>query len=254
MRLGIIHGFVVGLLALASCKTAQVTKENQPLLSKVTTLERKQNLYQSGYAMYGYDLADKWKLFMNPDSVVVVISDDLSLRSVRYHNYPNQFKNDSEVYALSTGWRMQWLHQSCVDSATKQTFPYQVLLQKDTIRLQGCGFDLYDTRINGKWALTHFNGGLIEKAHTNQAPYIEIDGEKQQISGKLSCNRISGSFRMRRNEIVAGPLATTRMACNDIVEFAFLRLYSFPVTYQLNGNELVLTNQNGEKLQFERAK
>lgn len=254
MRLRIIHGFVVGLLALVSCKTAQVTKENQSLLSTVTTMEHKQRLFQSGYTMYGYDLADKWKLFINPDSVVVVISDDVSLRAVLYQKYPNQFTNDSEVYELANKWRVQCLHQTCYDSATKQTHPYQFLLERDSVSLIGCGYDLYDTRINGKWALTHVQGGLIAAAHTPKAPFIEIDGEQQRISGRIACNRVNGSFRIRGKQISGGYLATTRMACTDVIEMVFLKLYDRPTSYQVNDTLLILTNAVGETMQFERMK
>ncbi len=254
MRVNAVVIFLLTLVIFVGCKTTPVNSNGQALLSKVTTTEHRQRLFQSGYALYGYSLQDQWKLFMNPDSVVAVLSPDLHLNAVLYQKYPNQFRNDSEVYELANRWRITLFHQACFDSATKQTQPYQLLLQRDSVNLFGCGYDLYDTRINGKWALTHVQGGLTASAHTAKAPFVEIDAEQQRISGRIACNRVNGSFRVRGKQIQAGYLATTRMACSDVIEMVFLKLYDHPTSYQVNDSLLILTNAAGETMQFERLK
>lgn len=254
MRLGIIHGFVVGLLALASCKTAQVTKENQPLLSKVTTLEHKQKLYQSGYAMYGYDLADKWKLFMNPDSVVALISEDSNLRGMLYGKFNSSFPMDTEIVQLPNGMKITNLRKFCNDTALKVVTPYQLTIQKDSNIWSGCASAIYDTRINGKWRLTHIKGNLVPNAHTDKSPMIEIDGEQERLSGKLTCNRIAGPIYIRKNQLKTHQFAVTRMACADVVENIFVVVFKDLETYKVQNDTLIITNALGHDIQFERVK
>jgi heat shock protein HslJ len=112
--------------------------------------------------------------------------------------------------------------------------------------------------LSGEWKMTHFD------RDEPVAPDIDItlafDGEK--ISGRSACNRYSG--RVLAGDIpgalsVAGPLASTRMACpEDLMQaehrylhnFANLRAFSFL------GGRLVLSwgdSAESGSLMFERA-
>ena len=44
---------------------------------------------------------------------------------------------------------------------------------------------------------------------------IELTFDDGQLSAWAGCNRIFGSYRIEESRLIAGPLASTRMACSD---------------------------------------
>jgi heat shock protein HslJ len=94
---------------------------------------------------------------------------------------------------------------------------------------------------NGKQAVTTVLIG------TNLTAEFAEDGT---ISGESGCNSFSGSYEVTGNQITIGPLATTRMACNEPVgvmeqETQYLAALQSASSYLIEGNVLELRTKDG---------
>ena len=76
---------------------------------------------------------------------------------------------------------------------------------------------------------------------------FEFDNEGN-IAGDASCNRFGGTCTIEGNAMKVGPLRSTRRACEPDVmqqEHKFLALLGSVTNWSLEGEELVLTAQDG---------
>lgn len=248
MRISIT--ILLAAIVFVGCKSAKVN-QTVPLSNKETRL--KQQIYNQGYSFVAYNSNERWRLFFKPDSVFVWIAPTYKNHYEVTH-LVNQFPNQTENYALA-GMPIKLIQITdsvCVDTLAHESFPYQVTLKTDSLTIHGCGYNIYDTRINGKWRLTHIKGNLVPNVHTDKVPFIEIDGEREWLSGKASCNRIAGKLKIRGNQLHADRFAMTRMACTDVIENLFVITFTDVKTYQVSDNQLIITNALGATMQFER--
>ncbi|MCB0116380.1 MAG: META domain-containing protein [Caldilineaceae bacterium] len=76
-----------------------------------------------------------------------------------------------------------------------------------------------------------------------------------QVYGSSGCNQYSGGYQLDGDEIHFGPLAVTRMYCDEesmIREHAFLSALQDATTYAVDGNSLTLNAASGDpSLRFE---
>jgi heat shock protein HslJ len=77
----------------------------------------------------------------------------------------------------------------------------------------------------------------------------------QEISGSASCNHYFGSYRTRGTALTIENLAWTEMACLDPEgimeqEQELMRLLGSAASYDLQGDQLVITASSGEELVF----
>ena len=236
----------IGLFAI-SCKT----NVQQRTITKKTNsvLETKQKYFAEGFSFYADNTDENTQLFFKPDSILVLKTPDKILLNEKL-NLHDMFKEPMENYLVAGGF-LQIIDSTLELTKTDKTKAYYYKLQLENKQYTGYGYNLYDTRINGKWRLTHMKGSPINPNQEN-IPYIEIDGEKNRLSGQISCNRIFGPFQLRGNSIKAGAIASTLMACQDILEFAFLRVFDTPESYRIDDTILTITLKNKDTVQFER--
>ncbi len=94
---------------------------------------------------------------------------------------------------------------------------------------------------NGKQAVTSVLAGSTITADF---------GKDGTLSGNASCNDYSGSYTATGNQISIGPLASTRMFCNDPAgvmdqEAQYLAALETAATYQIEGTVLELRTKDG---------
>src|SRR3546814_15805046 len=68
------------------------------------------------------------------------------------------------------------------------------------------------------------------------------------IQGSAGCNRFNGEYQERRDTLIAGQLAVTRMMCQGnamTVQSRFLKILGGPVTVQQPGQTLTLRSREG---------
>lgn len=76
-----------------------------------------------------------------------------------------------------------------------------------------------------------------------------------RVSGSDGCNRISGSYELKKDAITFGAVASTRMACTDIgdVDRAFGQAISRARRFRIVGDRLELSDADGKRVAVFRA-
>jgi heat shock protein HslJ len=92
------------------------------------------------------------------------------------------------------------------------------------------------------WKLTEAGGKTIKEDEASRTPYVQL-GAERRISGTGGCNRLTGTYELRGDELVFGAVATTMMACPDAVmkqERAMLDALRVTTSYRITGDKLEL--------------
>ena len=106
---------------------------------------------------------------------------------------------------------------------------------------------------NKNWSLTHIGATEYKVDPTaHNSPSLQFDAT-QRLSGADGCNRIMGSYVVKKYEINLGQLASTKMMCQNTAELSnkFNEALNKVAGYQVYGQTLKLLDRNGNPvLQF----
>lgn len=97
------------------------------------------------------------------------------------------------------------------------------------------------------WTLRSVQG--MEKVTAMREAFIVLDAEKSAAYGSSGCNRMTGSYTLNGKSLKFGPMAGTRMACDEAsmkLEQALYTALGAVDGYTLKGDELHLLQ--GEKV------
>jgi heat shock protein HslJ len=155
---------------------------------------------------------------------------------------------------VTRGLTVDITHVECSDGMSDRTFHDTVTVKLGRRTLRGCGGDVLSEQpdqvsvLEGNWRIEAINGHPVAPRTT---PRVTFSG--QRISGNASCNNFNGSFRLQRGRLIAGPLASTKMACGlrvqNVQESTVLGILGAPLSVTRNrGGKLVLTNAKGNRL------
>lgn len=103
----------------------------------------------------------------------------------------------------------------------------------------------------GRWDVRAVRRGhALERPTAGREPYLAFDA-KGRVSGSGGINRFEGPARTNGDRLTLGPLGATRMAgppeaMDD--EAAFLGTLDDVAAYRLDGDSLVLLDQDGETM------
>lgn len=102
------------------------------------------------------------------------------------------------------------------------------------------------------WTLEGYGGKDLIPDSTMTAVF-----EDGQVNGSASCNHYFAAYNTSGNQITIEGLGWTEMAClepDGIMEQeqAIMALLGSAVSYQIQGDKLVITTQSGEQLIFTR--
>lgn len=107
---------------------------------------------------------------------------------------------------------------------------------------------------NKNWSLTHIGATEYKVDPTaHNSPSLQFDATTQRLSGADGCNRIMGSYVVKKHEINLGQLASTKMMCQNTVELSskFNEALNKVAGYQVYGQTLKLLDRHGNPvLQF----
>ena len=159
------------------------------------------------------------------------------------------------------------VHGRCSDGMSERTYPDTVNVTVDGRAFRGCGansrffaqvgengIDRDASRpgehnfSNTNWRVVSINGQPVPMSgyYFNFAP--------DQVSGKLGCNSISGSYSVAGSSLRTGPLMMTHMACPDNrFENQGTNIMSQPMTLSESGDSLTLSNRIGT-IELKRAR
>ena len=103
------------------------------------------------------------------------------------------------------------------------------------------------------WILTQMGNTEIKTApNERNIPSLQFSADNR-ISGADGCNRIMGSYVVKKHEINLGQLASTKMMCQNTAELSnkFNEALNKVAGYQVYGQTLKLLDRNGNPvLQF----
>lgn len=150
-------------------------------------------------------------------------------------------------------------HVRCSDGMSDRTYADTVTVRVDGRTYKGCGGASAVpapgpiSAVEGDWRIEAIGGRPVARG---TSPDISFRGGR--ISGDASCNRFNGSFSFTRGQLIAGPLASTRMACTNRAanaqEAAVLRILRQRLTVSsTRAGKLVLSGRGGETLTLART-
>ena len=98
------------------------------------------------------------------------------------------------------------------------------------------------------WKLTELNGKPVSGyAAQNKEPFLMLKKEGNRAEGTGGCNGMGGTYKLyEKDKIDFSQLISTKMACGDMVlETEFHKALEMTASYQSNGKELKLFDENG---------
>lgn len=137
----------------------------------------------------------------------------------------------------------------CSDGMSDRVYPDSVQVIVGRRTFNGCGgAAISEARnpVEGWWRVRAIDGRRL------RGPGATIAFNGNRITGDTGCNRFSGSFRMERDRLVAGPIATTRRACQGPAmkqEKDLLGLLAGRLTIsRMTNGALVMAARNGHSM------
>ncbi len=95
---------------------------------------------------------------------------------------------------------------------------------------------------NTKWILKILNGKKIFTPESNKEIYIRFSTAGKRVNGYAGCNTFSGTYSKDKNNISIGPLASTEMFCESMmdIENELLKTIGNTKKYKIKGKYLQL--------------
>ena len=131
----------------------------------------------------------------------------------------------------------------CADAMSAHQYPSTVNLQIGDRTMKGCGGDPAGMIRGDAWSIDSLEGKPLVPGSSITIQFA-ADGS---VTGTAGCNRYRGSFVVRGSELVIGPAASTRMACNPDVdgqESRFLAAIAKPLVFFVEQGVLHMTRDN----------
>ena len=100
----------------------------------------------------------------------------------------------------------------------------------------------------GEWVVTGYNDGKGGVTTPAAGTTLTANFTADAVSGSSGCNTFSGSYKLDGLNVTIGPLASTRMACEQAVmdqETAFLTALQTPSTVEQGGANVSLRDAAG---------
>lgn len=98
---------------------------------------------------------------------------------------------------------------------------------------------------NTRWKLTRLGQKSLMDS-PQQEPYLVLDRANQHVSGSGGCNRITGSYKLKGNELTFSRMVATMMACMQGMdtEKKFLKALGDVTSWKITGHTLQVFDDN----------
>jgi heat shock protein HslJ len=125
-----------------------------------------------------------------------------------------------------------------------------VLAGLATLALAACASARGSASLEGTlWALESYQNAEGETVDVLPNSGARAEFENGEVSGTSGCNRFFGAYEVDGNSISIGPLGSTLMGCPDPLaqqEFGLMTSFQSAATYEISGDTLTLSNEDGE--------
>lgn len=111
------------------------------------------------------------------------------------------------------------------------------------------------SELAGNWKLSLFPASNKTFAETfnQRTPELNFNVEDQRVTGNTGCNSLSGTFNASGNTLnFNGDLITTKMACANYDEAAFLQALNRINSYRFTKDQLELMHDKTVEMVFSR--
>lgn len=245
------------LLLFAACKSKKETLTATPIPAFSPRDSINAAKLASGISWYAMGNEPSWSLQINNDQSILfkdgngnerkaVLSEKVLLNDGAGFRYVLQTENG----LLEVRFR----EKACIDKMTGEGFPFEVAVNLDYTSYIGCGTPTFDHRLQYNWVIMAIDGQPIITAVNSKVPMLNLLPEAAKVSGNDGCNQITGNLYSALGKMKIGPLASTKMACQDSPAQQiqnFLSKGNF--NYQLLGNQLELTAPDGQLMLLGKA-
>jgi heat shock protein HslJ len=114
--------------------------------------------------------------------------------------------------------------------------------------LAACGGGNSNSIVGG-WELVSYGdtASQITAASIDFNTFIDF-GEDGELTGNVGCNSFGGDYEVEGNQITFGSIISTLMACEEPInqqESAVLKTFTGTATYDLSGDTLTITSEDG---------
>ena len=98
-----------------------------------------------------------------------------------------------------------------------------------------------------KWTLVRLGRTPVKGDDLHRAPEIALDPESHRASGSGGCNRLSGGYEIKGEQLTFGQMASTMMACPSGMEAEqkFLAALRQVKKWRIAGRQLELMDDSG---------
>ena len=106
--------------------------------------------------------------------------------------------------------------ESCNDDLSGELFKKKVEVTVNNSLYRGCGSYLYNPALHGKWILQKINNLPISEADfANEPPMLELDLNRNHVSGKEGCTNFKANIDVLGSKIKFSPLAISSSKCSE---------------------------------------
>jgi heat shock protein HslJ len=103
---------------------------------------------------------------------------------------------------------------------------------------------------NTYWKLVRLGKAPIHAASQQQVPHLSLNSESRRVTGSGGCNRVTGSYQLKGDQLTFSQMAGTMMACAKGMdtEKAFLDMLQRVGRWKITGQQLELLDASGYTL------
>ena len=101
-----------------------------------------------------------------------------------------------------------------------------------------------------RWRLVHVEDRPVKAPPSPRQAHLVFDADSGRVTGAGGCNRLSGAYERRGDELTFSKMAGTMMACADGMETekAFLRALTKVKSFRIEEQNLELRDADGNVL------
>ena len=154
-----------------------------------------------------------WSLIMSDGTVAFKPLDGapVTINSIA----PPRIEGDTETYEAMAGgspFILTIAGKICTDTMSGMPFPKTVTVAHGGKTVNGCGGEPASL-LRRDWQITEIAGKPVAPG---SSPTVTF-GDDGKLSGMGSCNRFFGDYSLSGEGLTAGPLGSTKMACEDVL-------------------------------------